>query len=340
MTADTASALSTGSQRASWQGLPAELRTWVEQTMGDTVTTAISQSGGYSLGTADRLIFSSGKRAFLKAVDESTHPDTADLHRQEARVTSSFPAYAPVPLLLAHQEISATDGSHWVALLLEDIEGHQPAHPWKLVELASTFQSLTDIGQIPLAKHLELPRAEEDLDELALWHKLAEGIRVEKLIHASQTSAYHKLVGLLSWANSHAAEYATLVDQELMSRLAGDSYVHTDLRADNILIGPQGRAILVDWPWATVGNNQVDLALIAVDALIADPELSLSQLLELMPAHNRPSEDFLRATLISLAGYYLYASTATPSRSTNSSLVSMRAHRASALLGRLALDHT
>lgn len=336
MTTGTGDTSLHGNQRATWKDLPAELRTWVEQTVGDTVTTAMSQSGGYSLGTADRLTFSSGKRAFLKAVDESTHPDTANLHRQEARVTASFPAHAPVPQLLAHQEISAADGSHWVTLLLEDIEGHQPTHPWDLDELANTFQSLTAIGQIPVDNALKLPRTEDDLDELAYWHKLDEGVQPERLTHAMHTSAYRDLLGLLPWANAHAAEYAAFVDQELMSNLTGNSYVHTDLRADNILIQPNGSAIIVDWPWATVGNNQVDIALIAVDALIADPELSLPQLHELMPAHNRPGEDFLWATVISLAGYYLYAAMQVPSASTHSSLTEMRAKRASALLRRLA----
>lgn len=324
------------SQRATWKDLPAEVRTWVQQTLGSSVIAASSQSGGFSLGTADRLTCRSGQRAFLKAVDERLHPETARLHRQEGRVTASFPPSAPVPQLLARQEIPASDGSHWVALLLEDIEGHQPTRPWKYNELSTTFQALNAIGEIPVDVALELPRTEDDLDELAFWHRLTEGVKPEQLIHTARTSAHHTLLELLPWANAHATEYAAFVDKELMSKLAGNSYVHTDLRADNILIQPNGAATIVDWPWATVGNHQVDIALIAVDALIADPNLSLAQTLELMPAQNRLGEDLLQAAVVSLAGYYLYAALQEPSSSTHSSLAEMRAERASILLQRLA----
>ena len=41
--------------------------------------------------------------------------------------------------------------------------------------------------------------------------------------------------------------------------VSGEAFVHLDVRSDNICIA-DGRAKLVDWNWACVGNPQVDFA--------------------------------------------------------------------------------
>ena len=40
---------------------------------------------------------------------------------------------------------------------------------------------------------------------------------------------------------------------------AGEAFLHLDVRSDNICIA-DGRAVLVDWNWASLGNPRVDLA--------------------------------------------------------------------------------
>ncbi|WP_237242563.1 aminoglycoside phosphotransferase family protein [Rothia nasimurium] len=324
-------------QRASWADVPQTVQAWVEEELGDTVVGAESQSGGFSLGTADRLVTRTGRRAFLKAVDANLHPQTADLHRQEGRITASFPSSTPTPAVLAARDFSGADGAAWVALLLEDIEGRHPESPWRREELAAVFRALDDMSQVPVNAELKLPATEADLtEELVFWHRLAQGVALEQLAYIRGTDSYQELVDLLPFVNQKAAEFAAFVDEHLVAHLAGSSYVHTDLRGDNILIRPTGEAVLIDWPWATVGNAQYDTTSVATDALIANPKLTLTEVYELMPASGRPALEFLQATVVALAGYYLYASMQKPSDSTNSSLVSMRAHRASALLTRLA----
>ncbi|WP_326502596.1 aminoglycoside phosphotransferase family protein [Rothia nasimurium] len=336
MSDQTASALST-SQRATWADLPRSVQAWVEKELESPVIGAESQSGGYSLGTADRLVTASGRRAFLKAVDANLHPRTADLHRQEGRITASFSSSTPTPAVLATRDFSGADGAGWVALLLEDIEGRHPENPWQKEELAAVFRALESMSRVPVDPSLNLPTTEADLtEELIFWHKLTRGVTLEHLVYVQATDSYQQLVQLLPFINQKAAEFAAFVDKHLVAHLAGNSYVHTDLRGDNILIRPTGEAILIDWPWATVGNTQIDWASVATDALIANPELTLAGVYELMPASGRPALEFLQATVVAFAGYYFYASMQKPSDSTNSSLVGMRAHRASALLTRLA----
>ncbi|GIJ21197.1 hypothetical protein Vlu01_18210 [Micromonospora lutea] len=59
----------------------------MEKIIGDRVVEAVSQSGGYSPGTADRVRTTSGRRAFVKAASPAQNPDTPAMHRAEARIT-------------------------------------------------------------------------------------------------------------------------------------------------------------------------------------------------------------------------------------------------------------
>ena len=53
--------------------------------------------------------------------------------------------------------------------------------------------------------------------------------------------------------------------------VGGDRLVHVDLRADNVLIDRDGRAVIVDWPWAAHGASWFDALTLLVDARVNDP---------------------------------------------------------------------
>lgn len=157
------------SQRITWADLPPQLQDWVQHTIGATVIQSESQPGGYSLGTADRLQFSNGQRAFLKAVNSATQKFTATLHRQEAHILQQFPSTAPVPKFIA-----TTEHNGWVAVLIEDIEGNHPQPHWEHNELIAVFNALDQLAQLTAPKHLKLDTTAESLaDEIGAWGTLA-----------------------------------------------------------------------------------------------------------------------------------------------------------------------
>lgn len=82
--------------RLPWPAIPAELRDTVESHLGDRVAEAIAQPGGFSPGVA----LAGGGRAFVKAVGPEPNPETADMHRAEARIAASLPGGVPAPRLL------------------------------------------------------------------------------------------------------------------------------------------------------------------------------------------------------------------------------------------------
>lgn len=137
----------------------------------------------------------------------------------------------------------------------------------------------------PAHRILGISQEKSAQQNLKLWHRLAEGVSLDDLQYVKDTAYYRDLIELLPLINKGAAGFATEVDEQVASQLSGNEYVHTDLRADNILITPEGQAVLVDWPWANIGNADLDLGLIAVDALILDGQLTEQQVLELMPTH-------------------------------------------------------
>lgn len=67
--------------------------------------------------------------------------------------------------------------------------------------------------------------------------------------------------GLDRWSRDHLDEFAEL-EQAGTAHCAGETLLHTDLRADNMLLTGD-RVVIVDWPYACRGAAFVDVALLA-----------------------------------------------------------------------------
>jgi hypothetical protein len=124
-----------------WTDLPLGVRHAVERIVGARVVEAVSQSGGFSPGTAGRVRTADGRRAFT-AVRARQNELSASLHRREALATAALPPSVPAPRLLG-----CHDDGDWVALVLEDIEGRHPATPWVPDELERVLGALGDLAR-------------------------------------------------------------------------------------------------------------------------------------------------------------------------------------------------
>ncbi|HEV2825607.1 MAG TPA: aminoglycoside phosphotransferase family protein, partial [Actinomycetota bacterium] len=102
----------------------------MEDRLGGRVVEAATQPGGFSPGVAARLRLADGRRAFVKAVGPEPNPDSPAVHRGEARIMAALPSAAPAPRMLW-----TLDRHGWVALAFEDVDGAQPALPWRPGEL-------------------------------------------------------------------------------------------------------------------------------------------------------------------------------------------------------------
>ncbi|AIY03756.1 MULTISPECIES: phosphotransferase family protein [Arthrobacter] len=275
------------SQRIAWSQLPQQVRAGVEEILGEAVVEAVSQPGGFSPGSADRVLLASGRRAFVKAVSADANATSPELHRREAVISAALPTAVPAPKFLGMYD----DGT-WVALVLADVPGRHPQEPWVEAEVSTVLDALAGIVSLQLPSGLELNRHEESLSQAFLgWEKLTRR-PMDGTDHAMDP-----------WAAAHLAELAELA-QKGVTALAGNSLVHGDLRADNILL-TEHRAVLLDWPWADIGSPWSDALAVLINVKTTAPDTNVEHWFTAHPVFSGASQDAINGVLAGYAGYFL-----------------------------------
>ena len=245
-------------RRLEWAFLPPHLRAWIERRCGSPVVSAISQTSGFTPGFASVLVCEDGSRHFVKAASTKAQRMFADSYREEARKLAALPAGVPAPRLLWHLD------DDWVVLGIEYVAARAAAPavagrgPRRAARLARGGRRRAD----PAPAGLHLDTAADDFAPLLEgWPALRE--------RRTDLDA-----GQLAEAEALARRYAEVV--------GGDTLVHTDIRSDNVLLDPEGRALVCDWNWPVRGAAWFDsfAALIGprgegidVDAVIAERRL-------------------------------------------------------------------
>ena len=268
--------------RINWMQIPPRVRAGIEGIIGGgAVVTAVSQPGGFSPGTADRVVTADGRRAFVKAVSSMQNARSPSLHRAEAQVVGQLPSNSYVPALLG-----VYDDGAWVGLVFEDVDGHTPALPWNPAELEAAMTALQQ-----MAKEFT-PSPVPHLASVTSFYATVfagwERIRAEPP------------ADLDPWARHHLDDLCRLAARGLAS-LAGDSLLHTDIRADNLLIRTDGTVAVVDWPWACTGAAWFDQLLLCVNVDLYGGYDSENLVRHYLETVNR---DDITAALAGLCGYF------------------------------------
>ena len=235
--------------RIGWADLPAHVRAAVEAVVGSPIVAAQSQAGGFSPGTADRVVTAAGGRAFVKAVGTELNSRSVEMARAEAHITANLPAGAPAPWMLG-----SFDDGEWVALVLEDVDGRHPRTPWQPDELDATATALRKLAEAltpsPVA---DAPRAVDHIGlDFAGWANIAA----------------EPPDGLDPWAVGHLAQLQAAAARGRAALTTGDTLAHCDIRADNILVRPDGSVVFVDWPWGCIGPAWLDTVLLAINVVV------------------------------------------------------------------------
>ena len=273
--------------RVDWGAVPAGVREAIQGACGSPVVQARTQPGGFSPGLAARVRCANGARYFVKAVSAEANPGTPGLHRQEGRVLAALdPAITgmqlPIPRLRA-----VVDQPPWVALVLQDVPGHQPTVPWHPAELRQVVSAVDRLAEALTPAPVPAPGVSERLGrEFTGWRTLA----------ASPGTGGR----LDSWSRTRVDQLAAL-EATWPGHADGDTLLHADLRADNILMTGE-RAVVVDWPWACRGAAFVDLVLFAPSvAMQGGPDPA--GLLASSCSGRAAAPQSLRAVVCALAGY-------------------------------------
>jgi hypothetical protein len=243
---------------------------------------AESQPGGFTDGLAARVTLADGRRAFLKAIpaEHELAPD----YRSEARISGALPARTPAPRLHFTGE---HDG--WILLGYEDVPGRTPdlADPGDLRAVLATLQSMNEAlspNPVPGLRGIDEP--------------------LGPLFHGWRDLA--AAGSLTPWQQRHAGTLLRL-ERDWVTASAGGTLLHADLRQDNLIIKADGTVVAVDWAWACVGADWVDLVYLlpAVAAAGLDPETVLRD----FPVTRRADPDAVTAFLATMTGFYLHSGT-------------------------------
>jgi hypothetical protein len=250
----------------------------VESQLGSPVVSADSRTSGFTPGFASALTCADGTQHFVKAASTKAQRLFAEAYREEARKLQDLPGGAPAARLLW-----TLDTDDWFVLGLEHVAGRQPRRPWPRADLDATLDALEAVADLltPVPPALGLEPLEVEFASFpGFWDHVRE--TRPDLPHADEAAAL-------------AARHAEVV--------RGDTLVHTDVRDDNVLIRPDGSAVLCDWNWPCVGAAWVDTLLLLVgprgDGLDADAVLATRRLTRDVPPE---SIDIVLALLV---GFFL-----------------------------------
>lgn len=274
--------------RLRWSELPARVQEAVEDWLGSRVVAATTRPTGFSPGVAAQLQTADGRLAFAKAVCSEPNPHTPILHRREAQIVRALPAIAPVPRLLWVYDEGEPG---WIVLIFEYVPGWNPSLPWRKDELDMVLEALARLSQILTPSPLQA-------DVVAMAGAVMDrGICSWKLLQQQRPD------GLDDWSLRHLDKLVAL-DEAASRAVAGETLLHFDIRADNILLTPE-HVWFVDWPHACVGAAWVDLVGFAPSVTMQGgprPEL----LLRRHPAYRDADPHAITSVVAAMAGYFTH----------------------------------
>jgi len=271
----------------SWAALPGPVRAGIERACGSPVVSARTQKGGFSPGAAVRALCADGTRVFIKAVSAEVNADSHRYHQREARVLMALdPLITARQLPIPRLRDTAVRGS-WFALVIDDVDGCQPATPWQPADLDRVLTTLDHLADALTPALVPVP-AITDLYAGAFtgWRTLASRPAPSNLD---------------SWTREHLGQLARL-ERAWSTYAAGHMLLHTDLRADNLLL-THDRVMVVDWPHACRGAAFVDPILLA-GSIATDGGPPPDQVLAGSRAGRAADRDAITAIVCAVAGYF------------------------------------
>nr|WP_307799789.1 aminoglycoside phosphotransferase family protein [Micromonospora antibiotica] len=278
--------------RPDWRELPVGLRDAVTARLGAPVVTARTATAGFTGGFAAVLETAAGTRVFVKAAELARQRHLADWYARELAVLARLPAGLPVP-----RPRWALDAAGWYAVGLDAVAGRTPRLPWDPTELAAVLTGYAEVAAAlvdpPAAlTALGLPRlAQLARDDILWWGEVAAGREPMPALPPAARDRLPDLVALESRLPGYAA--------------AAPGLAHGDLRLDNVLLDPAGRAWFCDWNWLCHGPAWFDLAGLLITGY--GDRVDLDAVFAAHPAAADAPPDALDVTLAALCGYYLTA---------------------------------
>ncbi|MGR6917642.1 phosphotransferase family protein [[Actinomadura] parvosata] len=259
------------------------MRRAAEARLGAVVREFEERQGGFSGSVLGVVTLSTGEQAFIKAV-RGDAPD----HRTEARVGAALPPAVPTPRMRF-----ACERAGWLLLCFDVAPGALPHEPWRPGELSAALEAVT-----VCARELT-PSPVGGLPTVA--GRLAGRCEIWRELQRDGAQGPVTVDGIGAWEREHLSRLAS-VEVTWSGLVTGDTLLHFDLRHDNLLVGPDGTARIIDWGRACAGPAWADpvCPLLLSDLGDLDPEEIFSR----HPLGTAAEPEQVDAFLVALAGYW------------------------------------
>jgi Ser/Thr protein kinase RdoA (MazF antagonist) len=253
--------------RLPYADLPSAVRSWVEEQLGGPVDGVEDRVGGFAPGCA-AVVRSRDRTAFLKATGSVPNALALELYRGERTRLAALPDHPALPKPLAAADLTLPEQG-WAVTLLPAVPGEPPAHPWSEPVARLVFDRWADLAATLRASVSTAPSTlPGSADLVSFFGRWAE-------VAADAADPWRQV----PWV-CRSLERLCVADRRVQGALAGSVPAHTDLRADNVLVGARtapGRAPdvwFVDWAAALTAAPWVDPAILACDLVTARSDRS------------------------------------------------------------------
>jgi hypothetical protein len=197
-----------------------------------------ARAGGYTATERFTVELDDGRRVFVK------HP-TADYLAEAVRAEHRF--YADVRPEYAPQLVGwDDDGGDWPVLVLEDLSDADWRVDWTPERVDAVRALLGEVAATPPPPWARPVREFVGDMLFGRWERIAADPEPFLALGVCSREWFERA-------------YPTLRDAASTVPVDGDALLHLDVRSDNLCFR-DGRAYLVDWNWACVGNAELDLA--------------------------------------------------------------------------------
>lgn len=252
--------------RLPYRDLPPGVRSWVEEQLGGPVTGVEDRVGGFAPGCA-AVLRTRDRAVFCKATGSASNALAVDLYRGERSRLAALPDHPALPKPLAATDLALAD-QVWVVTVLPAIPGEPPAHPWTEPVARVVFDRWGDLAATLGSSVDEAPSALPGSGALvAFFGRWAE-------VAADPDDPWRRE----PWVRRSLGRLRA-ADARVQEELVGTVPAHTDLRADNVLVGTDPRTgapqvWFVDWAAALTAAPWVDPAILACDLVTSRADRS------------------------------------------------------------------
>lgn len=250
--------------RGHFPDLPVEVRAWVTDQLGGTITDVEEKRGGFSPGVT-AVVRTAARSGFVKAVSDGFNPQSLQLARNERDRHDRLPDIDGVLRPEATTELVIGDET-WSVMIFPALVGRAPSHPWTEDDAARVLAEMERLSALLTPSPWPAEEAAGLSGFFSRWDVVA----------SDPDDDWHQD----PWVSARLAEL-TVAEKHLQEALTGNTLTHTDLRADNIVLTAD-RVWFIDWAHARTAARWLDPLMLFTDLIVSGADVGDGGELDLM----------------------------------------------------------